>query len=296
MIDSSALGFALAAGLVAALNPCGFAFLPAYLGLVTADASREGSTVRAVGRALAATAAMSGGFLTVFGLFGLVISPILATAQRYLPFATVVIGILLVGLGGWLLAGKDLLVVMPRLRGGAPTSQLRSSYGYGISYALASLSCTVAPFLAVIGATFKQGSVLSGVLAFLAYAAGMTITVGAAALAVALAGSMAADVLRRVLPYVSRVAGALVLMTGLYVAYYGYYEIRLFFFDSSPDDAVIGAAARVQAWLADRVNALGVWPLAAAILMFVTVALLWRARRRNRSASDHTADVPVSET
>ncbi|MCH9701477.1 MAG: cytochrome c biogenesis protein CcdA, partial [Actinomycetia bacterium] len=34
MIDTAALGFALGAGLVAALNPCGFAFLPGYLGLV----------------------------------------------------------------------------------------------------------------------------------------------------------------------------------------------------------------------------------------------------------------------
>lgn len=296
MIDSSALGFALAAGLVAALNPCGFAFLPAYLGLVTADASREASTVRAVGRALAATAAMSGGFLTVFGLFGLAISPLLSTAQRYLPFATVVIGILLVGLGGWLLAGKDLSVVMPRLRSGAPTSQLRSAYGYGISYALASLSCTVAPFLAVIGATFRQGSMLTGVLAFVAYAGGMTITVGVAALAVALAGSMAADGLRRVLPYVSRAGGALVVVTGLYVGYYGYYEIRLFFFDSSPDDPVIGTAARAQTWLADHVNAVGVWPLVAAILVLGAVALLWRARRRNRTAPDYTADEAVTET
>ncbi len=295
MIDSSALGFALAAGLVAALNPCGFAFLPAYLGLVTADASGEASTVRAVGRALAATAAMSGGFLTVFGLFGVAISPVLATAQRYLPFVTVAIGILLVGLGAWLLAGKDLAVMMPQLRGGAPTSQLRSSYGYGISYALASLSCTVAPFLAVIGATFRQGSMLTGVLAFIAYAGGMTITVGVAALAVALAGSMAADALRRVLPYVSRAAGALVLVTGLYVAYYGYYEIRLFFFDSSPDDPVIGAAAQAQTWLADHVNTIGAWPLAAAILILAAVALLWRVRRRKHTAPEHAAEEPVSE-
>lgn len=36
MIDTVGLGFAVAAGLVAALNPCGFAFLPGYLALVVA--------------------------------------------------------------------------------------------------------------------------------------------------------------------------------------------------------------------------------------------------------------------
>ncbi|MGB5798317.1 MAG: cytochrome c biogenesis protein CcdA, partial [Mycolicibacter algericus] len=42
MIDSATLSFALGAGLVAALNPCGFAFLPGYLGLVIAG-SRDTS-------------------------------------------------------------------------------------------------------------------------------------------------------------------------------------------------------------------------------------------------------------
>ena len=54
---SDALGLAFAAGLVAALNPCGFAMLPAYLALVVRG---EGlSRASAVGRALTATAAMA---------------------------------------------------------------------------------------------------------------------------------------------------------------------------------------------------------------------------------------------
>ncbi len=62
-------------------------------------------------------------------------------------------------------------------------------FGYGLTYAVASLSCTVGPFLAVISTTFKQGSIVSGVLAFIAYGAGMAVTVGVAALAVALLGN-----------------------------------------------------------------------------------------------------------
>lgn len=33
-MDTGVVGFALAAGLLAAFNPCGFAMLPAYLALV----------------------------------------------------------------------------------------------------------------------------------------------------------------------------------------------------------------------------------------------------------------------
>lgn len=282
MIDSATLSFALGAGLVAALNPCGFAFLPGYLGLVIAG-SRDTSRPAALARAGAATVAMSAGFLTVFGIFGLAVSPLIASAQRYLPFATVVIGVLLLAMGAWLLSGRDIAVLLPAA-GGTPTARLASMYGYGVGYAVASLSCTIAPFLAVISTTFQQGSALAGVLAFVAYAAGMSITVGVAALAVALAGSSATSALRRVLPYVGRIAGVIVLATGLYVTYYGYYEIRLYFAGASnaeADDPVIHAAGAVQSWLADRVDALGVWPLlgAALALALVSIVSIRRTRR-----------------
>lgn len=283
MIDTAALGFALGAGLVAALNPCGFALLPGYLGLVVAGGAHQSARQMGVARALAATAAMSAGFLTVFGVFGLVISPLVSTAQRYVPFATVVIGVSLVAAGLWLLAGKDLRIALPRPAGGVPTGQLGSMYGYGLAYAIASLSCTIAPFLAVISITFKHGSALTGVLAFLAYAAGMTTTVGLAALAVALFGRAGAGIARRILPYAGRIAGALVLLTGLYVTYYGCYEIRLFFANASPADPVVEAAGAVQGWLVQGVDRLGVWPLLAAVMVVAVGALARRAVTRRHA-------------
>lgn len=282
MIDTATLSFALGAGLVAALNPCGFAFLPGYLGLVIAD-SRGTSRSVALARAGAATVTMSAGFLTVFGVFGLAVSPLIASAQKYLPFTTVVIGVLLLAMGAWLLSGRDISVLMPTVSA-TPTARLGSMYGYGVGYAVASLSCTIAPFLAVISTTFQQGSPLEGVLAFIAYAAGMSITVGVAALAVALAGSSATSALRRVLPYVGRIAGVIVLLTGLYVTYYGYYEIRVYFSGADAEDPVIHAAAVVQSWLADRVDALGVWPLLGAIVVLAAVALGRRALSRRRGS------------
>jgi cytochrome c biogenesis protein CcdA len=279
VIDTTTLSFALGAGLVAALNPCGFAFLPGYLGLVIAG-SQDVSRSTALARAGAATVVMSAGFLTVFGVFGLVVSPLIASAQKYLPFATVVIGVVLIGVALWLLAGKEISVMMPRAAGGTPTGRLGSMYGYGVGYAIASLSCTIAPFLAVISTTFKQGSTLTGALAFIAYAAGMAVTVGVAALAVALAGSSATAALRRILPYVGRIAGVIVLLTGLYVTYYGYYEIRLYFKGASPDDPIVAGAGAVQSWLVRVVDALGVWPLLAAAAALVAAGLTWRALAR----------------
>ena len=116
------VGLAFAAGMVAALNPCGFAMLPAYLALVVRG---NGTGIpSAVGRALAATAAMALGFLAVFGTFGLLTVSLASTVQRYLPFVTVLIGIALVALGVWLLAGRELSVwVMRSPRCRAPSGR-----------------------------------------------------------------------------------------------------------------------------------------------------------------------------
>lgn len=152
-------------------------------------------------------------------------------------------------------------------------------YGYGVGYAVASLSCTVAPFLAVISTTFKQGSVLSGVLAFVAYAVGMTLTVGVAALTVALAGSSATAAFRRILPFVGRIAGVIVLITGLYVAYYGYYEIRLYFTRAETDDPVIQAASTLQDSLIRLVDGLSPWLLLGVAAALVAVAVGWHTLR-----------------
>lgn len=276
MIDGAPLAFALGAGLVAALNPCGFAFLPGYLALVIAGGGHITSRPVALARAGTATIVMSAGFVTVFGLCGLLISPLIASVQKYLPFATVVIGVLLIAVAGPLLAGRDIAVIAPKMSGGAPTARLRSMYGYGVAYATASLSCTIGPFLALISTTFRRGSTISGVLAFVFYAGGMAVTVGVAALAVAFVGSSAAGVMRRILPHIGRIAGAVVLLTGLYVTYYGYYEIRLYFTDAGADDPVVQSAGAVQAWLVRQVVAVGVWPLLGILAALTAGAVGWR--------------------
>src|SRR5262249_23168523 len=116
--------------------------LPSYLALVVASEERQIGKVAALVRALVATAMMALGFLLVFGAFGLVIAPLSSSAQRYLPAVTVVIGVALLVLGGWLLSGRELTLLLPKPGRGAPSARLGSMLGYGVAYAIASLSCT----------------------------------------------------------------------------------------------------------------------------------------------------------
>jgi cytochrome c biogenesis protein CcdA len=285
-VDRDLTGLAFSAGLVAALNPCGFAMLPAYLALVVRGEKR--GHVAAVGRAIAATAVMALGFVVVFSAFGLLAVSVASTVQRYLPYVTVLIGAALVVLGGWLLAGRELRVLIPqplahntRL---APTARLGSMLGYGVGYAIASLSCTIGPFLAVTAAGSQGQSVLRAMSIYLAYSAGFVLIVAALAVAAALASSALVSAMHRMLPYINRIGGALLVIVGLYVGYYGFYEVRLFTAGGNPQDPVIAAAGRIQGALAGWVHRHGAWPwlLLSLVLVIAVVGWSWRARGRGR--------------
>lgn len=303
-MNQGLIGLAFAAGLVAALNPCGFAMLPAYLLLVvrgqqSGEQSSGSRALASIGRALAATIGMALGFLTVFGLFGVLTISAGSTVQRYLPYVTVLIGLVLIVLGVWLLLGRELTALTPRPFGArwAPTVRLGSSYGYGVSYAIASLSCTVGPFLAVTAAGFRAGggSVVGGVAIYLAYIAGLTLIVGVLAVGAATASSALADRLRRALPFVNRISGVLLLVVGLYVGYYGLYEVRLFTASTAnPQDAVITAAGRLQGALAGWVNQHGAWPWVVTLIVVVSGALAsaWCRRARHRTSTARRAAAP----
>jgi cytochrome c biogenesis protein CcdA len=286
-VDQDLVGLAFGAGLVAVLNPCGFAMLPGYLALVVGG---EGVGRRvAVGRALTATAAMACGFLVVFGGFGVLSVSVASTVQQYLPYATLLIGIGLVVVGIWLLIGREFRPLRG-LAGGArwaPSAALPSMLGYGISYAIASLSCTVGPFLAVTAAGTRTHSVLHAGAVYAAYAGGFALIVGVLAVAAALATSAVVDRMRRIVPYVNRISGALLVGVGAYVGYYGLYEIRLFAGTGNTGDPVIEAAGRVQGAIAGWVHRHGGWPWLVCLVVLLIAAVGWRA---NATAKRRRAD------
>lgn len=133
-------------------------------------------------------------------------------------------------------------------------------FGYGLACAIASLSCTIGPFLAVTSATFRSGSILGGLVAYFTYGVGMTLVVGVLAIAVALITGA-----RRLLRHINRIGGGLLVLVGLYVGYYRVYELRLYLGDSDASDPVIEAAGAIQETLAGWVDGVGVLPSLAVL-------------------------------
>lgn len=220
-------GFAFGAGIVAAVNPCGFAMLPAYLSLYLG--SREdgyGKTSRfgRVARAVGTGGVVSLGFVLLFGLAGIIVaaggSQILAT----MPWAGTVIGVGLVLLGLWLLAGRTLYTgFFERLaeRVGDPKDlSIRGFFLFGLAYGLASLSCTLPVFLAVMGGSLAAGSFTSGVGQFASYGLGMTTVLIALTVAISLFKSGVVSRLRGMMAYAQIASAILLVVAGGYIIYY----------------------------------------------------------------------------
>ncbi len=289
---SGPFALALTAGMAATVNPCGFALLPAYLSAFVGLDDQKSRT-SAVGRAVQVSLVMTAGFVLVFGLFGAIISRVIDGIEEQLPWATIVIGIGLVGLGFYLLAGKQLVVNIPKLNKGGADGTLLSMFLFGVSYAVASLSCTIGPFLAVTTVTFRSESYLSGVAVFVVYGLGMGIVISVLTIAVALAKGNFVARFRQLVPKMNRIAGGLLVIAGAYVAYYGWYEVRIFN-GGNVDDPIIDRASEIQQWMQNRLPTTDTapwWALGAGII----VGGAWLYTRLRRSGGDGTDVEAIAE-
>ena len=223
------LALSFAAGLLAAFNPCGFALLPAYLAyFVGVAGDRQSSPLRATGRAIVVSATLTVGFAAVFGVVGLVVTLASVQVSRFAPWLTVVIAAGLVVLGIAMIRGYEPKLSLPRLsKGGNRDSGLPGIFLFGVSYATVSLSCTLPPFLAAVATTFQDTSLTGGIATFLLYAAGMGSVLAVLSVAVAVAQRQVVTGMRRLLPHIHRASGGLLIVAGLYAAWYGTYELIL---------------------------------------------------------------------
>jgi cytochrome c biogenesis protein CcdA len=278
-----AWAYYLTLGMVATVNPCGFAMLPAYLSYFLGLEDREaGLPQTSVAQAVRVACAVAAGFLAVFALAGTVVELTSLPVYENVPWISIVIGLGLLGLGVAMLWGFEPNVRLPRLDRGGRERTVGSMFLFGVSYAIASIGCTLPLFLGAVAGTMTNDSVVEGVLVFAVYGLGMTLVLLALTVGIALARTSIVRFLRRVQPYVGRVAGGLVALAGAYVAYYGWLELRLGRAGQVPDsnvtDVVSGWSADLTQWI-DGVGSVRIG-VAVAILLAGTVAGVRAGRAR----------------
>ncbi|MGH9119004.1 MAG: cytochrome c biogenesis CcdA family protein [Acidimicrobiales bacterium] len=301
MIDAP-IALAFTAGLVATVNPCGFAMLPAYLSwYLEGDADTAHPTPPGGGatladrlaRALLVGGTVSLGFLVVFGITGTLITAGIRSFVDYVPWVAMIIGAALAALGITLLAGRDLTVALPKPQAGTGSRRLRSMLAFGASYAVASLSCTLPVFLAVVASTFTRSNTASGVATFVAYAVGMSVVVLIVTIALALAEHSLVARIRGLARHVNRAAGALLVIAGGYIVYYWAFNLS-----TDPGETTGAGPARfVEGLSADAtafIQDLGTTRILAVGLVVIGGAAAIAVLGRRRSGAAPADETPAS--
>lgn len=279
---TSLIVYGFTAGAVATVNPCGFALLPAWFAREIAEHGDQPLAVRIV-RSVLAGLAVSLGFVAVFAAAGLVFASGAAWLGPALPWVGVVLGLALSLIGASWLAGL-------RLPGGRLANTCRranekyGAFGFGLSYGLVSISCTLPVFTAVAGMSFLADDAISpvGIIAFLAGAATVLVLV---AVAGASSGAALSQLVTSRKTALRRLSGGLTLLAGLYITlYWG----RLFFNDTPIANEIAyrvgGWASRAAMFLSSRAGLalLLFGGLAIAVLVWLAVIAL---RRRPATAA-----------
>lgn len=312
---------AFALGMVALLNPCGFALLPAYLGYFLGlddNRSGAGSTLVALNRGQIVGLTMSAGFLAVFGVLGLFLAGSLTAIGQsgWLPRLTIIIGVGLVVLGIAMLRGFQPALSLPKLNKGGGDQSILSMFIFGVSYAIASLSCTIGIFITIVANTTRSEGFGERLGSFLSYAIGMGLLATVVTLAVGFGKKGLVNNFRRLLPKINLFSAILLVVVGVYVTLYGIWSQEVF---SDPTDVtpwidsivltVEGWQGALTGWMAGRVNPFGLFgePQARTTIMGwsfliinVIVAVAGFLARRNLSAqpttpNDTTADAARTE-
>ncbi len=221
-------GYAFGAGMVSAVNPCGFALLPVYLTLyLGADDSRFRSRSMAfrLFKAFWIALVVTSGFALLFGVVGIIVSAGGTFLMEIMPWLAIVVGMVLLLLGFWMLLGKSLsLHCMLHFAGKIGDPREMSVLGFflfGMAFGATSLGCTLPIFLLVVGSSVTAGDFSTGIFQFISYILGMGGVMQILTLGIAVVKEgVVVGALRRVMPYVEKVSALMLLGAGSYIIFY----------------------------------------------------------------------------
>jgi cytochrome c biogenesis protein CcdA len=282
-----AITFAFGAGLLATVSPCGFVMLPGFLGLQLGqhEPDEHRSALTRCSQGLATGLVLSAAFSSVLVFAGLALAIGLRSLVDVVPWLAVGVGGALAIAGLMMLAGRRIPARVPRAL--QPRSSPRDGYqqvaAFGVAYAVASLSCTLAVVLAVAGQATATHSPIQFVAVFGAFAAGSTSALIALSVSTALAKTVVARTMRRLAPAMNALAGAMLLGSGIYLLVYWLPAIAGGSAGNSNavTRALDGASAAAANFLAGHTAA-----FAIGLAVALATALAITSRTRHLSADD----------
>jgi len=268
-------------GILAAVNPCGFVLLPAYLlyflGIDSANPAAQRAPIR---RALLVSAAVSSGFMLVFLVIGTISRLFTQWIELNAKYAGLLIGIALVVMGIAMLAGWKPSFITPSISGERDRS-LRTMFIFGIAYAVASIGCTIGFLTTAIFGSIGLNGFTSGVLSIVLYGAGMGLLVSTLTVTLAVAQGSLLRVLKNGLRYMDKLASGFIVLTGMYLTWYWYVAV-------SERSTAGNVTQNIEGWqssVATFLQRQGSWRLGLVFFVVVGGAILVNQLRSRSSKS-----------
>jgi cytochrome c biogenesis protein CcdA len=161
------------------------------------------------------------GFVSVFAVVGAVISAGGRWLSSVFPYAGLLIGVAMAGLGVWLLVTHRTLGIVAASRVKVERKRsLGNAFTFGLTYAVGSLSCTLPIFLVVVGSALASDTLLASFGQLIGYALGMGTVLVITIVGTALFQQTASRWLNRATRYMHRVSAIFLIGAGAYLIYY----------------------------------------------------------------------------
>lgn len=282
-MDAVPLSLALLAGGFSILNPCGFPLLPAFLSFyVGAEEETLGAPTNRAAQGLLVGLLVSAGCLALFAMVGLPVTFGMRAVATAVPFAGAGVGLVLVGLGLYSLRGGRVSLSFVRNRAPQLARTKRTMLLFGVAYGMASLGCTLPVFLTLVAASSGASGPTGSLAVFMSYGLGMALVLMALSVAAALLRDQLAKGLGRLLPFLPRMTGMMLVVAGSYLSYY-WLRYRFGPRATLASDPVVGGVtrftARVGVLAEEAGNGL---VLTAGAIVAVAAGLALVAQRRTR--------------
>jgi cytochrome c biogenesis protein CcdA len=279
-INTDRLWLSFGSGLLAAVNPCGFVLLPTYLMYFLGVTGRPGTQQASVKRALLVSSALSAGFMSVFVLVGGITRLFTDWINQNAKYVALLIGVALIFLGIAMLFGYRLPFTTPKLDPGQRDRTVFSMFVFGIAYAVASIGCTIGPFSATVLGTIDTEGFGQGILAIGLYGIAMSLLVTTLTVSLALAQGGLLKVLRSGMKYVEVASAVVMILSGMFLAWYWLNDIRRNYSDGVTGN-VLTWQERTQQWIDSNRTVLAV-AFSIVVLTAITYTVLARRRELSR--------------
>ncbi len=224
MVDFTFATFAFLAGIVAFFSPCSAALLPGYISYYLSKGEKTKLTfLQALFKGIKFGFFTILGFLTVFGTAGLLVIILGQVVKKFIPWIAIIFGTGLILIGIGMLFGKHFSVNLNFLM---QKREAPGLYIFGVTYAVAALSCVFPIFLTIALQVLVENNLLEAVIPLIFYIAGISLVMLITTITTIFARDLISRKINKILPYINYFSALILIFAGAYIIYYQYFILK----------------------------------------------------------------------